>query len=99
MPISKSVACLSALIPVYFTISSAAPLLTQDGRKMLTNPLFVLFVSYGTAFAATGDARVTARVCVLCAFVVFYLNEYNPTYIKKFLREDIIKDRLEGNEE
>ena len=99
MPVSKSVACLSALIPVYFTISSAAPLLTKEGKQLLTNPFFIFFVSYGTAFAATGDARVTMRVCTLCAVVAYYLKEINPSYIKKFLKDDIVKDNLGSDEE
>lgn len=83
---SKIVTVLTALIPLYWTIMQVDTVLTAEGQKLARHPLIILAISYGTAYAATGDGPATAQSLLLVMLVTYYIMTLHPEIVEKYFK-------------
>ena len=87
----KVISLAVALVPMYWTILQLRTLKTEDGRELtdeakhlLHNPVTLLLLAYGTAYAAIGDGAAVTQSLVVLGAVIYYVFILHPEIGKKY---------------
>jgi len=102
--VTKLIAALAAILPLYFTYESINQVLSEKGRRFLSQrPEILLTFVYGSAFAATGDAVITFVAVAIAATVAYTIQTSDEvkTYFKLSIDKEqtpILDDQTEDDE-
>ena len=90
-----------ALLPLYLTLSTIreAPFLSPQGRAMVSNPIVVACLAYGTAYAAIGDASTTLSSMFALVILMTYIFVLRPDIGETYFDMPYLKESLGSKKE
>ena len=93
---ARVVAVLVSLLPLYLTITAMkdAPFLSQTGREVISHPISIALIAYGTGYAALGDAATTLNSMFALVVAMCYMFIVRPDIGDKYFDTKYIKDSM-----
>ena len=77
--LSKVIAALTAILPLYLSKAEAERLLPSNMKHLLQEPAVIAVIIFGTSFAACGDVKATVLAGLLLLFAAAYVAEQHST--------------------
>ena len=97
---ARVIAVLVSLLPLYLTLSTIkdAPFLSKKGRDIMSNPIVILLIAYGTGFAALGDAGTTLNAMLALIVMACYVFVLRPDLGDTYFDTQYLKDSMMGKQ-
>ena len=93
---ARVIAVIVSLLPLYLTITAMrdAPFLSQAGREVISHPISIALIAYGTGYAALGDATTTLNSMFAVVIAICYMFVVRPDIGDKYFDTKYIKDYM-----
>ena len=94
---ARVIAVIVSLLPLYLTITAMknAPFLSQTGREVVSHPISIALIAYGTGYAVLGDAAATLNSMIALIIVICYMFIVRPDIGDRYFDTKYIKDSME----
>lgn len=88
---------LVAAIPLITLSSEATTYLESDGMRIVSSPVFVQTLIFGTTYAAIGEMATSFGVSCLIGYLLYYFfTKDGGAYAKKFVKANVVR-RVQEN--
>lgn len=93
---ARLIAVVVSLLPLYLTLTSIreAPFLSQKGRDLVSHPVSIALIAYGTGYAALGDAGATASSMIAILIMIYYIFILRPDIGREYFNTTYVKENL-----